>query len=93
MPCRFAGLGLASGLRPCFHSLATANQSLSYGLGWVSRQNLEKTSDIMYRGPRTGGGKAVTQVTCESALKRAGAPGISVAPAGMRGQQELRTFH
>ena len=69
MPCRFARLGLTSGLRPCSHSLATANQSLSYGLGWVSRQNLEKTSNIMYRGPRTGGGKAVTQVTCESALK------------------------
>ena len=93
MPCGFAGLGLASGLRPCSHSLATANQSLSYGLHWVSRQNSEKPSNIMYRGLSTGGGKVVTQVTCESALKRAGAPGISVAPAGSWGQRELRTFH
>lgn len=46
MPCRLAGLGLASGLRPFSHSLATANQSLSYGLGRVSRQNSEKPSNI-----------------------------------------------
>ena len=49
MLCRFAGLGLASGLRPCSHSLATANQPLSYRLGWVSRQNSEKPSNIMYK--------------------------------------------
>ena len=46
MPCALAGLGLASGLRPFSHSLATANQSLSYGLGRVSRQNSEKPSNI-----------------------------------------------